>query len=286
MPNNITDKFRVTREDYNFFINSTPISGVQTASISYQNTLTPLKFISQSTGIYINRGVQESSASVSAFLVNKDYFIELTGNTGFNGYLIRNVTAPEQYNFSFTSGYLTSYSTRCSIGEIPQINASFLIYGNVGQFGSGESTFVSGDFGGFVQPSIGSGINVAGYSDINLTLNDFNTNRVLSYSLEINVPRASVYKVGSRLPIAVNYNPPIEANLNFQYEIDNYSGSRMRDYPNTIKTDNVTIIINAPNTSTALATYAFSGMTLANETIDVGVDGAATINAAYRKCIL
>lgn len=286
MPNAITNKFRSTREDYTFFINNSPISGVQTASIGYVNTITPLKFIGQNTGIYVNRGVQESTASVSCFLVNKDYFIELTGNTGFNGYLIRNLDYPDQYNFSFSSGYLTSYSSRCSVGEIPQINANFQIFGNVGQFSSGESAFISGDFASFVKPTIGSGIDIANYSDISLVLSDFNTNRVLGYVLDINVSRTPVYKLGERYPVAVNYNPPIEVGLNFQYEIDNYSGSRMRDYPNTAKTDNISISISNPNTNNNIVTYSFSGMQLTSETIEVGVDGAAVVGANYRKLIV
>ena len=275
---------RLRREDQHFFLNATEVSGVQSLSVGYETNLRPIKFLGMASNPSAIQGSQVNSVSVSTLAIGADPFIGYTGISGFNGYVLRsktNITG----NFSFTSGYLTSYNSRASIGEIPQTTVGIAVFGNVGSLNRTESAAVSGDLLA-IETSVGtSTLNIIGPEGIELVLDDYETNRVLAYDLSINTPRIPVYTLGTKFPIGVEIGWPIEVNCAFQIEGTEYTAHTVKKAYCSPNVKNLTIRLRAYDTKNLVTTYAFTGMYLQAENYSTSVDGNASITAKYRGFI-
>src|SRR3990167_4196705 len=279
---------RITKEEQFFFLNADQVSGVQSVDISYTNNNVPLKYIGMRGNVTgVPRGPQVGSVNITTIPIGNDYFLSLTGNTGFNGYIIRDKVDPLGDNYSFTSGYLTSYNSRASIGTIPTIDIGIDIVGNIGKLNLTENSGVSGNF---INISGGNGrtypfqIVAPGYLTVNL--DDYNTNRLISYDLSINVSRNPIYVVGKKLPNEVKTNLPVEVNLGFQLEIDTYTGRNLNNFPCVKNNKNITITLQDYNTSNAFITYSFNDMELIGEDYSTSVDGQTQSTLKYRKLLM
>jgi len=284
MPNDIIAQGRVTKENQRLFINSTEIPGVQNTQLNYQINATPLKHLGLSGIQYIPRGPQVGNVSISTLLISDDQFLQYTGNVGFNGYVVRSKSNTTN-NFSFTSGYLTSYSSRCAIGQIPQIEANISVLGNIGQLSSSESAAVSTDLTNIAASNSNLLLKIADPGSINIDLGDFNTNRCISYDLNINVPRNPIYIQGQQAPIKVETNWPIEVNCNFTAEVDDYTPKTLNDFPESPKKRNITITLKDLDTAANIVNYGFSGMQLIGENYSSNNDGPVTMSLNYQGFI-
>lgn len=285
MPNNYIQKSNTKRENQHFFLNTTEIFGIQNIEASYSQNVFPLKFIGMGKPVMVPDGPLKSQCNLECLAINSDPFIRLTGNTGFNGYIVKGRDNTNE-NFSFTSGYLTSYNSKCSIGEIPQIGAAFTVFGNMGRLNSGESSYVSGQLATISGGSSSLSMAVAGPGSITLNLDDFLTNRVLSYDLSINVNRNAIYPLGTRAPTAVEINYPIEILVNFQFAMNDYVPQNLYSFPLTPKVKNLSLVLRAFDTNNLITSYVFNDLFLTDESQSAGTDGSsAVINASYRGYI-
>lgn len=185
--NNFISNSNITREEQHFFINSTEIPGVQSIEASYELNSIPIKHIGMTGVQCIPIGPQQGVFNVNASLITDDQFIGLTGIHGVNGYVFKNITNTGE-NFGFTSGYLTSYASTCSIGQIPSIAAQFLVVGNIGKIESSEASSVVSNFNLIRTATSILPLKIADPGSMTISISDFNTNRVQSYTLNINVP--------------------------------------------------------------------------------------------------
>lgn len=273
--------YRTARESQRLFLGTQEILGVQNTDIQYQNGDTVVKYLGM-TGIPTEPNEEQiGTAQISTLLVDSDYFLQYTGNSGINGYLLR-ARNDILYNTSFSSGYLSNYSNRCSIGQIPQINANFTVLGNVGSFTNAESSVVSGQFVTIAANSYNPGLRIAGYGSMSLSLDDFSTNRVLSYDLGLSINRKAVYCLGQRTPTHVEIIYPIEVNATFRFEIDNYTLTAMRDYPCSKKVEDLTLTLKSYNTDETIQSYNFNDLTLISEGYSANSDSFVTVMAQYR----
>lgn len=275
---------RIAREQQLVFLNQTQLPGVQNVSIQYNNAANPVKYLGLACIPIQPQGEQGGSVSIQTWVIDSDPFIQYTGNFGVNGYVLRS-RGNLQNNCSFTSGYLNTYSSRCGIGQIPQIDANFGVMGNIGNLNAGESAAVSGNLT-YIQSNVFSpNLQVAGPGSIDLSLDDFLTNRVNSYELGVTVNRKAVYALGQKTPVAVEINWPIEVNCIFNFEIDNYTLTNLRNYPCTPKVKDLTLTLKTFDTDTTINTYNFSDMLLIGESYNTSTDGAVSITAQYRTFI-
>jgi len=279
---------RISKEEQFFFLNADQVSGVQSVDINYTNNNNPLKYIGMKGNVTgVPRGAQIGNVNLSVIPIGNDYFLNLTGNTGFNGYIIRDKSNPLGDNYSFTSGYLTSYNSRASIGSIPTIEVGINIVGNIGKFNLSESSVVSGNFlsiSGDNGQTYPFQIVAPGYLTVNL--DDYNTNRLISYDLSINVQRQPLYVVGKRIPNEMKTALPIEVSLNFQLETDAYTGRNLQNFPCVKNNKNITITLQDYNTNNNFITYSFNDMELIGEDYSVNVDGAVQSTLRYRKFLM
>lgn len=279
---------RLRREEQRFFLDKTEISGVQNISTSFNSTSSVLKFLGMNTHapVIMEQGPQIGSFSLDANVVSRDFFLDLTGNTGFNGYIIRNAEDPKD-NFSFYSGYLTNYSTSCQVGGIPQVSINVEVLGDVGRFSTNLNNDISGDLQSIVTGSdFTFPFKIAGYGSINLTLDDnFNSDRIQSYQINIDVSRTPVYSVGNRYPKEVNLNFPLEVTCDFQFEADNYEADRLRNLPCNQHINELTLVVNDVQDDSEILSYHFTELRRTSESYNISTDGNATYNLQYKTWI-
>ncbi len=275
------------KESQKFFISNNQISGVQSCNFQYNNALAPLKFLGQNSGCFIQAGTQIGKLSVKNLVISNNIWLQYTGTSGINAYIIEDTLNPGTKNFGCVSGWLTSYNNRCSIGQIPEESVSIDTYHNLGFIQSGESAAVLADFTNIMNGTIGtSPLSIVSYGSISLTLNEFQTNRVNSYNLSIEVPRNPIYCLGTGVPIDVKVNFPVRVNCEFQYEISDYTGLNMRSYPSKTKIQDITLILNDYLTNTPITTFGLNAMTLMSESFNMDVSSnRAVVSASYSKLI-
>jgi len=271
---------RLNRENVFIYLNDTPISGAQSLSASWNSNLSNIKFLGMQQQEIVEKpiGPQVGTVTLNSLVVNQDQFINFTGEAGLNGYVLD----PESTNknYSFTSGFLTSYNSRASINSIPEINTTFTVLGNMGNLPTGGPLELNFQQNRSNLNNSGE-YSIADPNRISISLDDYDTNRVLNYELIINVDRNSFYSIGGRSASAVKINYPIEVTTTFQFEIDNYDFRNMKDSPCKEKIENLSIGLNKYQGGQILS-YDFSGMKLIAETYSATTEGNIVVDATYR----
>jgi hypothetical protein len=291
MPNNLINNSRIRRENQRLFINSAvnpalinEIHGLQSISANWENQIVPLKHIgaSQRTQV-IWDGPGVANYSALSFLVQNDKFIEHTGLGAFNSYIIKD-KANTTNNYGFISGYLTSYRSRCSIGEIPQIEVGVVAYGNAGLITSEDSPEAySCDFPQISTYNSDFDLNIAGPGTMSINWDGSNSTRLQSYDLSITINRQPIYVLGQRMPISVQINYPLELNLSLSFEPDGYLPHKMFDFPCDPTVQSFQLQLGHYITGGAITTYSFSDLFLVGEPMEINVDGNLSMIANYRS---
>ncbi len=271
---------RLTHEAQRLFIGTGEVYGLQNVNYSYDAVIQPLKYLGAGSTSYSHFGSKVGSVSTSVLLIGNDQFINYTGDIGTNGYLLRSRTDTNQ-NMSFVSGYLSSYSSRCSIGQIPQIDAKFDVFSNIGSINSSDNDIFN-QLTQIATQSQTALLHIAGPGSISINLNEFTTNRVQNYDLQINVPRNAYYILGQVAPKYVKINWPVEITLNFQIDKNDYSSTPLRDYIARPKIDNLALTIADYDTSATIVSYAFNNMVLASQSLVSDVKQNTSVNLQYR----
>lgn len=274
---------RTQKENQLFFIGSTQIPGVQSINGSYTNSATPLTFMGASTVKFAQDGPQVGNFNVNYLLISTDRFLTYTGTQGFNGYIVDSVSNLAK-NYSFSSGYLTSYSSKCSLGEIPQAAAGIQVFGNLGRFTTTQTADTTTDFAAIPTKTPDSRLFIPGPGSITLNLSDFNTNAVQSYNVNINVPRNPLYILGSNEPYNIQTAYPMEVMVDFTILMNDYSPKKLKDYPLYIQNQNVSITAKDYTTNETIVSYSFNDMSFVAENYNATVTERGTeINLQYKN---
>ena len=272
---------RIRRDAESITINGSGIQGVQSISANYDSVAEPLRNLGLNSIKYAPEGPQTATLDVNTLLTNllspsapatsTEIMQNFTGDIAFSG-IVNHGTK----NFIFTEGYMETYSVSCAIGEIPQVSTTSVIYG---EFGTGTLVDLPVDD----SPST---LNIPSYSSMEINLDTFTTNRVNSFSVDIATPRIPLYAIGTDEPTGVIAGTPIEVNVNFALEPDDYQIKNMRFVPDQTVFQNTIITLKKNNSDTTLLTYSFDDMLLTSESFLGGVDSNATVNFNLRSFIL
>ena len=275
---------RIRREAENITINRTGILGVQSISTQYESVARPLDSLGITEIQYAPQGAQTASLQLNTLLTHTleegyssqmslDVMQNLTGNIPFSG--IIDYGAEKIY---FSEGYLETYSVSCGIGEVPQTSTTSTIFGD---FGTGVL------FSEYAQaPGLIPSLNIASYNSMEVNLDEFTTNRMRSFSVDIATPRVPIYTLNADKPAKVIAGTPIEVNVNFSLDIDDYKIKNMRFVPDQTVFQNTVITLKKNNSDTTLLTYSFNDMLLTSESFNGGVDSNAAVNFNLRSFIL
>ena len=277
---------RITREAERLTINGSGIQGVQSLTASYNSVARPVSNLGINSIQYYPEGPQQATLEVNTLLTHflpvpselssyksRDPMQNYTGTLPFSG-----VVDHGSKKFYFTEGYLETYSATCAIGQIPQSSTSSVIYGNFGtgaQFDSWEQT-----------SQTPTSLNVTSYGSMEINLDTFVTNRVNSFNVNIATPRLPIYAIGNDEPTGVIAGTPIEVNVNFEIEPDDYEIKNMRLIPDETVFKNTVITLKKNNTHDILLKYSFDDMLLTSESFSANNDSNARINFNLRSFIL
>ena len=275
---------RIRREAENITINRTGILGVQSISTQYESVARPLDSLGITEIQYAPQGAQTASLQLNTLLTHTleegyggqmslDVMQNLTGNIPFSG--IIDYGAEKIY---FSEGYLETYSVSCGIGEVPQTSTNSIIFGD---FGTGVL------FSEYAQaPGLIPSLNIASYNSMEVNLDEFTTNRMRSFSVDIATPRVPIYTLNADKPAKVIAGTPIEINVNFSLDVDDYKIKNMRFVPDETVFRNATITLKKNNSDTTLLSYSFDNMLLTSESFQGAANSNAVANFNLRSFIL
>lgn len=275
---------RIKGEDRSVFLNT---GKLMVDSISIQNNF------GSTTNRYIGIGIknehqipnseQFSDVSLNGYLIDSDPFIQHTGQQPVNIFILKDKNAPNN-NFCLISGYLTSYSAQFGINQIPQISTSFKFYKNSGpinmnaldNISSGQLNNISNN----TYAEVPSGLEIPYGSSLSLTLDEYSSNRVQEFNINLNINRTPVYNIGTRYPRRVDLLYPIEARCSFSFESGPFSGINLTGFPQTRNTQTISLTVNG-QTGELITNYSFPNMALVNESITQTIDNNQLVTREY-----
>jgi hypothetical protein len=273
---------RLTRGEQRFFVGTTEAIGVQTANISYIVNEYPTRYIGMKNydGDRHPQGPWGGNASVSMLQMTsgEDPFLQHTGAGGFNGYILNgeNSDKPER-NFSFISGYLTSYGVSFEMGQLPAINAGITIFGEVGKIDPAELPVGKESI---TKPAFR--IPDPGALDMSLSSAQIDKNRVTACDFSISCPRNPIYSLGNKMPHSVIQGGPAEITCNFTIELDEYQAKKASSFPCDNTKNDLTFTVKEKHSDTPLVTYTLRNMFLKSENYTAAVEGPVIMQAQYK----
>lgn len=278
---------RIRGDEQSVFLNTGKLLGVQDISIDSNFGSTPIIYLGIGISrIYqTNNAEQYADASINSILLNNDIFYPLTGTNPVNIFVLKDKNNIND-NYCLISGYLNSYSLKVSPNQPIQISTSFRFYNNAGPIATGSLDVSSRQHLSGIRNNnynyLDSGVLISNANTINLTLDEYNTERVQEIDLSFNCNRIPIYAVGNKSPIRTDLISPIELQFNCSFEASKlFSGTELRKFPNTKKEQNITLEIKDHSGSQTISSYSLNNMTLISENRSIGVDQNVVINRSY-----
>jgi hypothetical protein len=206
-----------TIENQNFYLNDSLVSGVRSFNIGVDLKIAPQISINDSIN-YTKDGFPVAQFDLSYILSDSDRFLPYTGVNSFSG----RIEYGDKY-VTFTNGYLTNYSFNYKLGEYPTVDIRGIIF----NWPASEISFIS-------KPVNLNTFNVGDpcFIDSNLTL--FNSNRVQSFGINVDVNRIVNYTIGNYSPDTVYIQYPIKQEISFNSSASSTTFvSNLRNLPNS-----------------------------------------------------
>ena len=155
-------------------------------------------------------GTLEGNVSVNRFVV--DSSDPITGYLGseINGELIYGANQSTDKSFYFDKGFINSYSSNCSVGQIATANFGLTAYGSIGSTNSTNSQKNLASYSS-ITPKVASS------NSMTLNTSFGSTNAIQSYDFNISLDVNPIYKMGSMfLPSKFEIITPILISTKFR----------------------------------------------------------------------
>lgn len=222
---------RLNKQNLDFYLNQRLIHGVQDIRASCSAPIEHVKFLGMNSSFYTPEGSRTSSLSITSLLTSHNEFLSCSGESGNFGFITKKDNPSNNILFGFESGYLSSYTCSAQIGQIPTVAANFEIFRDAGVISDtiGALGASSAIFNPNLTPSL---VNT---NTIDISIGDFSTNRVNSFTLTLNILRDPQYYLGATSPFSVRSVYPIEISCEFSIVMDDYSIQKMSDFAYNIK---------------------------------------------------
>jgi hypothetical protein len=219
---------RNLHDSQNVYIKGERIRGVQSCSGGWTAPETYVNALGYDGG-FIGNVVEESlqaNFDVERLMISPhDPITSLLADEQMSG----EVAYGDGKNFAFNGGFITSYSCACAIGEIPSLNFSLLAYGQSGGSVPAEAR----------TPELDDSIIIAHPGSILLDVDGFETNRIQSFEVSVNIERTPYNIIGQLQPSEFIMQFPIQVDCTFSMHVDDYESSNMHDFVCTPKEQNL-----------------------------------------------
>lgn len=254
-------KLSTANYDAEVFLSGYKIFGVTDVNFGYSLPVDHLNVIGYNKFRTFTSGPPQSSLSIQKYLSPNDLILNLTGTTAISGGLFYNSSST---SFGFTSGYLNSFSVSCAVGNFPSLSADFSLYGNVG---SGLISTTASQTGT---------LKVVRPKDILIECDGTGTNRIESFTYNVECNRQALYHPTGSSPMEVVTSRPYKVTAQFSLGIDDYGSKRLFDY--IIDSNKRTVKI----TIGSLAAFTIYDMELISESINSSATDDAMMTLNYQ----
>jgi hypothetical protein len=241
-----------------FYLDGQAISGVISVDGSYSINYAPINTIGIGYNKQVIADVPTAEFNVNKYLVYNEPFLNFTGQK--NNLIAPSFAGSINYNnrsIGFQGGYLSSFGLSCSVGDIPQTSMSIQVFGDIGSGYSASGTRQA------------RYVTVPQVKDISITCSGSSSNRITNFDYSINSPKKPIYTLqtsNNYIPYEVLCDFPIEINVSFNIEIDDFQSRKLYEQLNNdIDSSFSLLIVGAVLQDQNLLADS-------NQDLDVGID--------------
>lgn len=254
-------KLSTANYDAEVYLSGYKVFGVTDVNFGYSLPIEHLNVLGYNKFRTFTSGPPQSSFSIQKYLSPNDFILGFTGTTAISGGLLYDSASK---SFGFTSGYLNSYSVSCAVGNFPSLSADFSVYGNIGNGLISSSASQTGS------------LTVVRPKDILIQCDGSGTNRIESFTYNVECSRQALYHPTGSSPTEVVTFRPYKVTAQFSLAVDDYQSKKLFDYIIDSNKRNISITIGS------LATFTMSNMELIGETINSSATDDAMITLNYQ----
>jgi hypothetical protein len=282
---------RIGHENQLIYLDTERLIGVQSVSLTNNYGLSPVSYVGIGSKELndIPNSELSSTFNLSTYLINKDYFWNLTtGNGSTDMFILRSVT-DRASTYSILSGYFTDFSCRYSIGNVPEISTTFTSLSNAGPIPSSEipaDTNAKLLIIALSNPSITGNLAIPFGNSISLGIADFTTNRVQSFTLSAQSSKIPVYNMGIKTAQKIEHQST-KIFLDVSFTMSTYQMNILRSggsINGVIRSLNL-IAGDYSNTGNIVAQYKINNLVLTNEAYSAEVNGDVLVSQSYSSKI-
>lgn len=259
-------KNAVLNYEQQFYLDGVLLSGVTTIDGGYSIQEEPINIIGQGYVYPVRQGPLVGNFSVSRYFIGEDYFLNFTGDSPISG----SINFNDNQQFGFTSGYLTQYSVSAGVGSIPKSDASFVVYGDIGEGING--------YGEKEHPVI----QIPNQGSITVDCSGYQTNRVTQFSYTMRIDREALYKIGSPHPVQVDRKCPVYQEASFEIECNDFEVSKIREY--LVKPrmqSSLNLSFKNPINENSIETFTINNARLLDQNLSTSSDDLIAISLRY-----
>ena len=213
-----------------FYLGGTGVSGIRDLSAGYSVGQKQVRILGAGFVREVIAEPLRGEFSMTRDMLYQDPVLDLTGEYPVSGTLLYGVEIGDgnEKVYGFNTGYLTSYSINCSVQDVPTMESTFAVFG---QMGSGEREGELDYSGTAPLQNLG----VVNHESVFLTYDGSGTNRAVSVSQSYDINRVPIYTLDQKTsetyyaPAEVITEYPIEITTNFTIEMDDYETANMID---------------------------------------------------------
>jgi hypothetical protein len=212
-----------------FYLGGTGVSGIRNLSAGYSVGQKQIRVLGAGFVREVIAEPLRGEMSMTRDMLYQDPVLGLTGESPVSGTLLYGVELDgNEKVYGFNTGYLTSYSINCEVQDVPTIETTFAVFGQMGS-GVREGEL---DYSGVAPLQT---LGVVNHESVFLTYNGSGTNRAVSVSQSYDINRVPIYTLDEKTsesyyaPAEVVTEYPIEITTNLTIEMDDYNTANMID---------------------------------------------------------
>ena len=213
-----------------FYMGGTGVSGIRNLSASYSVGQKQVRILGAGFVRDVIAEPLQGEVSMTRDLLYQDPFLNLTGEAPVSGTLLYGVQIGDgnEKVYGFNTGYLTSYAINCNVQDVPTVDTTFTVFGQMGS-GARQGQL---DYSGTAPLQTLGFVN---HESVFLTFNGSGTNRAVSASQSYDINRVPIYTLDQKTsedyyaPSQVLTDYPIEITTDFTIEMDDYETANMID---------------------------------------------------------
>lgn len=254
----------ILQYDQSFMVNGYQLSGVDNVSIAHSSPLENSLVLGTDFGFNLN-GPFTAEISMDRSLLYIDPMINFTGDSSFSGNFLYNGK-----NYSFTSGYLNRYSIDCSVGDIPRVSCTMSVYGQLKETPYTPTILT--------HPTIF----IPSPKSISVSGDNTNTNRVKSFSYELNINRQPIYSLDSFADVDnVVFIPPINISASISLDAYDFTPEDYKSFVSSTDSKQFNIKINDRTSNTEILNLNIPNIQLVNQNLSSTSENSLTISNNY-----